>query len=82
MATGVLNKHASFNSVLLIIYIIVLAVNSYTYPQMDFFKRLTNAEKLRGIPIGNMLNLTDWEEGHSKFNNHLLTTSCGQSTVE
>lgn len=28
MAAGVLNKHASFNSVFLIIYLIVFAVNS------------------------------------------------------
>lgn len=38
VATGVLNMHASFNSILLIIYI-MFAVNSYTRPQMDFFKK-------------------------------------------
>lgn len=54
MAAGVLNKHASFNSVFLIIYLIVFAANSYTHPQMDFFQKLTNAEKFTGIPIGNI----------------------------
>ena len=29
----------------------------------------------------NILNFTDWEEGHSKFNNYLLITSCKQSTI-
>lgn len=37
MATGVLNKHASFTSIFFIIYVLVSAVNSSIHPQIDFF---------------------------------------------
>lgn len=48
---------------------------------MDFFKRLTNAEKLMGILNWRYIK-PHWLGGRqSKFNNHLLTASCRQSTV-
>lgn len=40
MAAGVLNKHVSFHSILLTIYIIVFAVNCWIPPKMDFLKGL------------------------------------------
>lgn len=49
MATGVLNKHASFNSFLWVVYIIVFACELLNTSPNGFFKRLSNTEKLIGI---------------------------------